>query len=325
MESDRIKSCFDRILEKGYFQNETEGWMYLDQADNKDLHYFVSVCDSTGKEMLFPAEKYVREDICALKGNHKWYRRCGFRVNFPPALFREGELKFFAVIEENGIFYKGRNAAVNQYQEQVDKEKIWNIAFLGGIVPAKGSILARELIMRGKNLNWFIFGQIGDAELVKYEADNYYKMGPYNRDYIGYYLKAYRIDLVCILPQWAETFCYTLSEALESGIPVLVTDVGAVGERIRDTQCGWAVPVESDADEVLRKIQEIYNSPEDYSRKKENIRNSRMRDLDTMWEDYQSLYEQEYKPPACTIYSEAMCREMMEAFRCAEKWKERLD
>ena len=55
----------------------------------------------------------------------------------------------------------------------------------------------------------------------------------------------YNIDLICILPVWHETFCYTLSEAVMCGIPVVVTDTGAVADRVRKYQYGWVVSVEN--------------------------------------------------------------------------------
>ena len=43
---------------------------------------------------------------------------------------------------------------------------------------------------------------------------------------VGYdLLEDNNIDVVCILPTWPETFCYTLSEAITCNVPVFATDI----------------------------------------------------------------------------------------------------
>lgn len=44
-----------------------------------------------------------------------------------------------------------------------------------------------------------------------------------------------------ILSIWPETYCHTLTELWASGIPVIAFDIGAVGDRLRETPGGWLV------------------------------------------------------------------------------------
>ena len=54
-------------------------------------------------------------------------------------------------------------------------------------------------------------------------------------DVIGdFAVAAVQADLVFLPSTWPETYCYTLSIALRSGLPVVVFDLGAQGRRVKD-------------------------------------------------------------------------------------------
>ena len=61
----------------------------------------------------------------------------------------------------------------------------------------------------------------------------------------------------------AETFSHALTEAWALGIPVVVTDLGAFGERLRAHQGGWLIPPD-DAAEAARRILAIAGDPTEY-------------------------------------------------------------
>lgn len=49
-------------------------------------------------------------------------------------------------------------------------------------------------------------------------------------------------DLVWFPAQWPETYSYTLSAALEAGLPVVVPDIGAFAERVAGRAWSWVTP-----------------------------------------------------------------------------------
>ena len=145
-----------------------------------------------------------------------------------------------------------------------------NVAFIGGLVPAKGSQLVYEMIRREQNaINWFIFGNIFDQDLSDLEQENFFNIGKYEKEHLPQLLTTYNIDIACILAIWPETFCYTISEALICNVPVLVSDIGAMGERIRKNGCGWIVDRKSTPEVILKKLLEIADNKADYMEKKE--------------------------------------------------------
>ena len=152
--------------------------------------------------------------------------------------------------------------------------------------------MAYELITRSKDdIQWFTFGSLGDERLLELKQDNFTKVGTYTRDSIYRMLKEYCIDLICILPTWAETFCYTLSEAWLAGIPVLVTDIGAVGARVRETGAGIAVPLNEDPEKILEQIELLQAEPERYQALKDALASMPVRTIQDMLKDYIALYE----------------------------------
>ena len=134
-------------------------------------------------------------------------------------------------------------APVTRKRCRSSKKKHFSIAFLGAINTAKGFRKAVELIRRSdKDIDWYLFGYFEKPVPELEKRKNFHNMGPYQREKLPELMKMYGIDLICILPIWPETFCYTLSEAVLAGVPVLSTDIGAVGLRVKELRMDRAVP-----------------------------------------------------------------------------------
>ncbi|WP_322062762.1 glycosyltransferase [Paraburkholderia sp. J63] len=80
--------------------------------------------------------------------------------------------------------------------------------------------------------------------------------GPYARDEFSERVRAIKPHIGFVLSIWPETYCHTLTEMWACGIPVFGIDLGAVGDRIRATGCGWLLKAGISADEVFSYIQE---------------------------------------------------------------------
>jgi glycosyltransferase involved in cell wall biosynthesis len=66
---------------------------------------------------------------------------------------------------------------------------------------------------------------------------------------------------VFVLPSHAEGLPVSLLEAMERGVPVVVTDVGGMGMVVRAARCGIVVPV-ADVDALAAAIGRIVADPE---------------------------------------------------------------
>ena len=198
---------------------------------------------------------------------------------------------------------KDQLVVIEHGQEAVKTKKLVNskkkkfcVAFLGAINAAKGFRLASELIKNGSNeIEWYLFGYFEKNMPHLNKKKNFHNIGPYQREELPGLVKRYGIDLICILPIWPETFCYTLSEAILAGVPVLVTDIGAVGERVKEMGCGWIVPYQAECDEVLLCIQNISMDCEDYEEKMQNVNHMNLKTCERMCAEYRSMYQQVLK------------------------------
>ena len=75
--------------------------------------------------------------------------------------------------------------------------------------------------------------------------------GPYNNDTLPGLLRDNGIDVIWFPAQWPETFSYTLSAAMEAGLPVIAPDLGAFTERLAGRAWSWIVPWDMRAEELV--------------------------------------------------------------------------
>lgn len=126
----------------------------------------------------------------------------------------------------------------NGFSDSGSKSKI---AVIGAIGPHKGSYVLHDLALDAKlrqlPIEYMIIGyshmtdrmgSVGIHETGRYNSP----MEAISLLYIN------NIDLVLMPSIWPETYCYTLSIALASGIPPVVFDLGAPAERLRNIEQG---------------------------------------------------------------------------------------
>lgn len=68
--------------------------------------------------------------------------------------------------------------------------------------------------------------------------------GPYTNREVDRLIQDADLDLIFLPSTWPETFSYTLSIALRTGLPVAAFEIGAIAERLRETDRGIYLPLE---------------------------------------------------------------------------------
>ena len=169
---------------------------------------------------------------------------------------------------------------------------IFRIAFVGAIVPHKGSGLIYDIITQNKNSNieWHIFGNIRDNKLNLLQNKSLIKHGKYEVNQIQNLLISNNINLVCILSICPETYSYTLSESISSRIPVLVNNLGALSERVSKYNCGWILNEELSSQYILNYINKIINSKEEYISKLSSLDKLRLLSKEEECNIYKNIY-----------------------------------
>lgn len=137
--------------------------------------------------------------------------------------------------------------------------RVIKIALLGGLSAPKGLDLVLRVVARSCERQLpFCFRLLGHSAHPL--PDGITATGSYAPEELGLLIKAERPDLIWLPSLVHETFGYTLSVALASGIPLLATDVGAFPERIKDFPQARCLPVTSSEDEWLAAFDEWVSS-----------------------------------------------------------------
>jgi glycosyltransferase involved in cell wall biosynthesis len=117
------------------------------------------------------------------------------------------------------------------------------VAVVGVLATSKGSAHLPELMRACAQLGieWHLFGATEGRELraIRRAAPDLRAHGSYRREDLGRLLHQAGIDVAVLPSITPESFCMTLSECSAAAVPVVASDRGALGERVRDEQCGW--------------------------------------------------------------------------------------
>ena len=125
--------------------------------------------------------------------------------------------KNFSLINHNDYYLNNNSLYVPSINNN-----IINIGNLSGFDEYKGKEYILNLIDKYKtyknyNINFLIVGK----NLPSYNETEYYD-----------YVKIYNIHGLTYLNKWGETWCYSLSKALNTGLPIVYNNIGAFKERI---------------------------------------------------------------------------------------------
>ncbi len=192
------------------------------------------------------------------------------------------------------------------HNDQEFKKAIYNsnekfkIAFIGGISKIKGSQIILKILKemkKNKNVEFHIYGNIGDPDLNIYESKNLIKHGRYEKSDIIKKLKEENINMVSLFSIWPETFSYTLSESFAANIPTLVYDIGALGDRVFENINGWKVDMKASTKDVVHRIEEIISNYNSYDFKFD------LKTTKDMVDEYRIIYDNLCKLKEPRVYS----------------------
>ncbi|MBO6868371.1 MAG: glycosyltransferase [Thalassococcus sp.] len=118
------------------------------------------------------------------------------------------------------------------------------IAVLGAIGQQKGAEFVRAFSLqmpRNPNVRLAVIGQVDPSFGLPPWVTVH---GAYHRRDIAKLAQKYNVTHWLIPSIWPETFCFTVYEALSTGLPSLAFDLGAQGEAVRNAPNGVPLPAE---------------------------------------------------------------------------------
>ena len=183
----------------------------------------------------------------------------------------------------------------NYHKEKldIDKDKEFHVAFIGGISLIKGKTVIEELIKYSHQFNdniyFHLFGYI-DSDILETGYKHFIYHGKYDRSELNVLFKRNGIKLICIFSLWPETFCYTLAESITNNIPVLAIDYGAVGKRVKENNLGWLIKCDAGVSDIYGTIKNIFNDKQGYAMVSSSISDYKLKNLEEMCSDYDKMY-----------------------------------
>ena len=186
-------------------------------------------------------------------------------------------------IIEHGIDYDELN---QDLFEMPNINKPTKILFLGNLYFQKGVPVIKELyeIDKNKNLEFHFLGFI-PKELSKIGINH----GTYDNKDLNKYIEKIKPSFIGIFTLTGESYCYTLSESWSLGIPVLVSNFGALKERVLKNGGGWLIDI-NNMEKSYNKIMSIINNVEEYKLKQNVIKDIPLISTETMSYEYLKIY-----------------------------------
>jgi glycosyltransferase involved in cell wall biosynthesis len=141
------------------------------------------------------------------------------------------------------VIEHGRDAEAAASVARAPADAPIRVVALGAVGAAKGQglieALAKLCRAHGDPFEFHVLGVEAGAWA---NADGIVFHGAYERGGINALLADLAPSFALLAPIWPETYSHTLTEAWMAGLPVLASDIGAVGERVRRHGGGWLAP-----------------------------------------------------------------------------------
>jgi GT2 family glycosyltransferase/glycosyltransferase involved in cell wall biosynthesis len=118
------------------------------------------------------------------------------------------------------------------------------VAILGTLANHKGAQLAAALA-GAPGLHILLIGAL-DAAIPEAALSRMTITGAYEDAALAGLIEAHRPDVIWFPAAWPETYSYTLSAAIESGLPIAASAIGAFPERLAGRPLTWLVPPSAD-------------------------------------------------------------------------------
>jgi len=140
------------------------------------------------------------------------------------------------------------------------------ILVLGAISREKGALMLEEVAnnLKHENIEFHLLGYAFRP------LESVITHGAYSSNELSHKLMAIQPHVMWYPAQWPETYSYTLSAALENGIPIIAPNIGAFGERLAGRKFTRIVEWDSSVRKMNQLFLSLYKNPETFFNK-ENV------------------------------------------------------
>ncbi len=128
-----------------------------------------------------------------------------------------------------------------------EPNKKLKVGIIGALSPIKGADLLESVAdIAFKNNSAIEFCLFGYAYRQLKKLPNLSITGKYDEEDLQSLISNWKPDIFWFPALWPETYSYTLSEALKTGLPIVATNIGAINQRLEGRPYSWVLPFESE-------------------------------------------------------------------------------
>lgn len=140
----------------------------------------------------------------------------------------------------------------------ISQKTRYTVGVLGALGKEKGADYLEQMAAKAAAGNLpFDFKLLGFAYR---ELKGVFTTGRYDADDLKHLMSEHDLDLILFPAQWPETYSYTLSYALASGLPIIAPDIGAFPERLASREHTLVYRFGIEPDELLVEMNKFVNS-----------------------------------------------------------------
>ncbi|RQH16994.1 tetratricopeptide repeat protein [Okeania hirsuta] len=151
--------------------------------------------------------------------------------------------KYFPELEFTLRYHPEVRKTITLHSQNDDESSI-KIGLIGGISEIKGLNTLYDCASYAakikKEIEFIVIGTTAKNNLFE-KLSNVTIYGSYKQEELNELISKSKLDFAAFFSTWPETYCYTLSEALENGLYPFAFDIGAVGERVRKLGVGYLI------------------------------------------------------------------------------------
>jgi GT2 family glycosyltransferase/glycosyltransferase involved in cell wall biosynthesis len=138
------------------------------------------------------------------------------------------------------------------------------VALIGAISEQKGFAVlhacAKDAVARDLPIEFVVIGYSSDDPALL-ETDRIFVVGPYKEPEIDHLLRREACQVAFFASLSPETWCYSLTPALKSGMPILAFDLGAPAERLAGLAGTRLLPLASEPSQINEVLLELAGHP----------------------------------------------------------------
>ncbi len=268
---------------------------------NNDGMYCQITCQNDNKCTALKDNDYLYsqlsyDDIVTFRKKFKAIIDSVSSFVFPSVSAKDIFQRFYELEEKNcRVICHGTSLTKADILISLCDDNFFRVGILGSMLKHKGKSTIQSIITSMEN-SPVKFYHFGDGDLYGKNLENF---GRYEQHNILGLLRDMKIDVMLLLPSWPETFSYTLSESIAANIPPIVSNLGALKERVSAGDFGWLVDY-NDVKGICNLIESLTADRSEVNKYRKNISNIRLKTLGDMHQDYVDLYSAICLDKGCT-------------------------